>query len=111
MTTRKQREQSQPAPPLRQKDPKDQLPKLHAFDPPPYENADIGALKALAAGNAGPLEQKRALDYIVHVACATYDWSFRPDARETDVMLGRQFAGRHIVYLVNYDLSKLKLER
>lgn len=94
--------------PLRQKDPQEQIPTKRAFDTPPYEEADIGALKALAAGEASAEQQKRALNYIVHVASATYDWGFRPDQRETDIMLGRQMVGKHVVYLVNYDLSKFK---
>lgn len=94
-------------PRVRQKDPQEQKPHADPWMPPPSEEADIGALKAVAAGQASPEQQKRALNYIVYVACGTYDLAYRPRGdRDTCFALGRQFVGQHLVTLVNLDLSK-----
>lgn len=66
-----------------------------------YEDTDIRALKALAAGNANEAQQRRALDWIINTACMTYDVTFLPDvAGASDFMQGRRFAGQQIVKLL-----------
>ena len=74
-----------------------------AWRPADYEDADIYAIRALAAGNATEGQQKRALEWIIHKAAGTYDLSFRPGgaegARETDFAEGRRFVGSQIVKL------------
>ena len=76
------------------------------WHPPPYEKADIRAIQAVASGTAGEIEQKRALDWIVNVAAATYDEPFRPGQTDSvNYMLGRRSVGLAIV-----KLTKLKAE-
>lgn len=87
-----------------------------AYTPAGWEPADASALQALLAGDANSVQQKRALDWIINKACATYDQSFRPGGedgrRETDFALGRAFAGQQIVGMLKINLSViLKDER
>lgn len=70
--------------------------------PAPYEDEDIRAIRALAAGNASDTQQKRALDWIINSAAGYYDLSFRPGpdgARATDFAEGKRFVGSQIVKL------------
>lgn len=82
------------------------------WKPPHYEIADVNALKALQAGTANPDQQKRALAWIIHHAAALYEEPYRPGGqdgeRDTVLALGRAFAGRQIVKLLNIDLSTLR---
>jgi hypothetical protein len=79
------------------------LPATAAWRPADYEDADIYAIRALAAGNANESQQKRALDWIINKAAMTYDQPFRPGglegARETDFAAGRMFVGQQVVKL------------
>lgn len=76
-----------------------------AWMPPAWETQDAFAIKALANGDATPEQQKRALDWIIHNAGATYDVSYRSDRdggdRETSFAEGRRFVGLQIVKFVN----------
>lgn len=78
------------------------------WKPPKYEDQDVFAIQALAAGTATIEQQKRALTYIVEKVCATYDMSYRPGGpdgdRDTTFAEGRRFVGNHIVFL-----TKLKI--
>lgn len=72
------------------------------WHPPVWETEHIHAMQALAKGEAGPIEQRRALDWIIHKAAMTYDEPFDPDsARVTDYVLGRRSVGLAIVKLIN----------
>jgi hypothetical protein len=75
------------------------------YRPPEYEPKHQGALQALANGTASAHQQRLALDWIVHKACGTYDEPYRPGgedgSRDTTFALGRAFAGRQIVKLIN----------
>lgn len=82
--------------------------------PPPHlaaawEKADAAAIQALYRGDASPEQQKRALDWIISVACVNNElpWSEVGD-RETNFFAGRQYAGRQIVKLLKLNLSVLK---
>ena len=92
--------------------PTKKIDRSSAYAPPAWDEADARALQRLAAGDATPEQQKRALNWIIHSACLTYDFPFRPGgaegARETDLALGRQFAGQQIVKLVKIDLLALQ---
>lgn len=79
--------------------------------PPPYELADISALKGLAAGTASPEQQQRALKWIVENACGTYQLSYRPTSdRDTSFAEGRRFVGLQIVKALHLDISILRKE-
>lgn len=68
--------------------------------PTPWAKADAYALKAMAAGTASDIQQKRAMEWILH-ACGIRDLSFRPDsARATDFAEGKRFVGLQIAKLV-----------
>lgn len=70
------------------------------WHPATYNDADMAAIKALAAGTANEAQQRRALDWIVHTACGTYDLSFRPGTdgeRETAFAEGKRWVGLQVV--------------
>lgn len=76
------------------------------WHPPSYDKADVRAIQAIAQGNASEQEQRRALDWIVNTAAATYDEPFRPGKPDAVAyMLGRRSVGLAIVKLL-----KLKVE-
>lgn len=70
--------------------------------PAPYEIEDVDAVKAVAAGNASPGQQKRALDWIVHRVAMTYDETFVHGSSDTSAFLaGRRNVGLQVVKLIN----------
>lgn len=76
--------------------------------PPPYELADVNALRGLANGTASPEQQQRALKWIIENACATYELSYRPTSdRDTSFAEGRRFVGLQIVKALHIDTSIL----
>jgi len=91
--------------------------KREPWHPAEYEPADIRAIQALAiyAKSADvppqpgeepptltPIEARRALDWIVKKASATYDEPFRPGAPDTIAyLLGRRSVGLAIVKLIS----------
>lgn len=79
------------------------------WKPPKFEPEDAAALQALQRGNASPQQQKRALDWVVLKACATYDFAYRPgeNDRDTNIALGRQLVGQQIVKLLNVKMGLL----
>ncbi len=83
---------------------------------PPYfrctwDVADASALQALAAGTATPEQQKRALDFVIKQAAATYDQSFQPGMPDaTSFMEGRRFVGTKIVELLQVSTRDLLLK-
>lgn len=85
---------------------------VHAWEPPKYELADVTAMQALERGAATGEQQKRALNWILRSACALGDMPFRPGGvegeRETNLALGRLFAGQQIAKLTRLDISKLR---
>lgn len=85
------------------------LPPGAAYAPADYDIADVKAIKQLMVGQADEEQQKRALNWIVNVACATYDQPFRPGKDgQTEFACGRQFAGQQIVKLTKIDLVALQ---
>jgi len=79
------------------------------WQPAKYELADVTAIQAVARGDAGPDQQKRALDWIIKQACDPYGFSYRPNSdRDTSLALGRQFAGQQIVKLLHLNPAGLR---
>ena len=73
--------------------------------PHKWEKADVRAIKQLAEGKAGPVQQKRALDWIIKAA-GTYDLSYRPnDTVATAFAEGKRFVGTPIVKKLKINLS------
>lgn len=81
------------------------------WKPTSWEPADALSLKRLAAGTASPVEQQRALKWIL-TCTGVHDEPYRPGGedgrRETDFALGKACVGRQIAKLVNIDLARIK---
>ncbi len=69
--------------------------------PPDYTEADVQALKSLQRGTATEDQQQRAIAFIINTVCATYDCASRRSERDTNLALGKQRAGQHLVWLLN----------
>lgn len=81
------------------------------YIPTPWENADVLSLQRLQTGNASPVEQQRAMKWIIK--CTGYlDEPYRPGdeagRRDTDFALGKAHVGRQIAKLLNLDLSRVR---
>lgn len=74
--------------------------KPNPLERPDYTEADLQAWRALNRGEATTHQQKLLLDHLVNFVCATYDIAFRTNQRETDLALGKQLVGQHIVYML-----------
>lgn len=73
------------------------------------EVADASAIKALANGNADEFQQKRAMQFIIDQASATYDMTFDPDSdRASSFAEGRRHVGRLLVGIINGKLDLFK---
>lgn len=85
------------------------LPEHDPWNPNIYDDADVGAIKALERGEASPAQQIRALKWIVERACGTYDQSFRPGgleaSRATDFAEGKRWVGNKIVFMTKLNLQ------
>lgn len=82
--------------------------------PPKYDLADIGALQALAKGEAPPDAQQRALKWIIEKAAGTYEPSYRPGEegeRDTAFAEGRRHVGLQIVKLLKLNLQAMRNDK
>ena len=73
-----------------------------------YDPAEVGAIQALERGDCDEHQQKRALQFIIEKACATYDQSYNGDPYDTAFAEGRRFAGNTIVKMLKLDPSKVR---
>ena len=73
----------------------------------PEDLAGVRALKAVSQGVATPEQQKRAMDWIVYVACQTYGDDYRTDSRDHAYAAGRRAVGLAITSALTIDLSKI----
>lgn len=73
-----------------------------------FDVRDVGALQALARGEAEAHQQKRALGLIVERITAMYERQYHPTDRDTAFALGRAFVGQQIVGLLKIDVSKMR---
>ena len=75
------------------------------YKPSPCDKADVYALKALASGEANEGQQKRALDWILRVACGVGDNTYYSDSeRDSTFAQGKRFVGLEIYGLINMKL-------
>lgn len=84
-------------------------PEYPALSPCQYDDIDIMAVKAVAAGIANDVQQKRAVDWIISRASAYYDLSFQvgnDGDRVTAFAEGRRFVGAQIVKLMKMPASR-----
>lgn len=81
-------------------------PKNPAFFLCAWEVADISAVQALERGDASPEQQKRALNWIIRSAAATYDNTFFPGQPDASAFsAGRRFVGLELVKLLHLNPS------
>ena len=83
----------------------------HPWKPVAVEMADTVAIQALASGNADADQQRRALSWIIHNACAAYDQSYRPGVdgdRNTAFAEGRRFVGLAIIKETRINVAGLR---
>lgn len=79
-------------------------PSVHPHEPPPLEDHELLALKAMAAGVASANQQLIALKTIVQKFAGTYDMSYRPGpdgSRATDFAEGKRFVGSRILEAID----------
>ncbi len=82
--------------------------KSTPFAPASYTDEVVAAVKAVAAGNASPGQQKACLEWIVHQVAMTYDETFVPAQPDlSDYLAGRRNVGLQIMKLVNVPTEKL----
>lgn len=80
---------------------KEIVPHKDPLERPDYTEADVQAIRALQRGEATPVQQSRALEWLIS-AFGTYDTSFRPkDPYLTAFSEGRRHAGTTIIYMLN----------
>lgn len=81
---------------------------------PPYLRCDwdipvASAVQALARGEATPDQQRQFCNWLINVACATYDTSFQPESdRASSFAEGRRFVGLQIVKLTKISTNALR---
>jgi hypothetical protein len=84
-------------------------PHKEPWKPPRWEVADAAAIQAVALGRASQDQQRRAMTFIIHNLCGTYDVSYRPGSSEDTIFAeGKRFVGLECVKFINLNLSKLR---
>jgi len=74
-----------------------------------YQSAVATAIQQLEQGTAGPDMQKKALDWIITLVCATYDQSYIPgDTHETAFNEGKRYCGNTIIKMLKVEPGKLR---
>lgn len=90
-------------------------PLFEPWRPPLSTNVmHVAAIKALNAGTATAEQQRRALDFIIHNVCGTYEEQFCPGEegrRATDYALGKRRVGLYLVSLINGDIQNFKTDK
>lgn len=87
-------------------------PVRQPWHPAIYDEADAGALKALAAGVANEGQQKRALKYIVETLAGAYEETFFADSeRSTSYAQGKRHVGMQIVKLLKLPSGVFEREK
>ena len=70
------------------------------------ENGDIGAAKAILAGEATPEQQKRFMQWLVNNACGYNEVAWEPDSdRTTSFEAGRRFVAVQVIKLTKLNLK------
>jgi hypothetical protein len=78
----------------------------------PYDEAVAYAVKAVAAGKAVEAQQRLVVDWLIRIACRTYEDPFDPESSETTTyMLGRRSVGQAVANLISMPASKIPKAR
>lgn len=84
-------------------------PKHAPYLPVEYKAADIGAIQALARGDATPEMQRNALKWIIETVAGAYDLSYRPESdRDTSFAEGKRFVALQLLKCMKIHISQLK---
>ena len=85
------------------------------WQPAPYDDADVSAMKALRHGNATPEQQQRGLAWILECAARTYANPFvnggREAERDTTFGTGCKHVGDQILALINAQTKHINEEQ
>lgn len=85
------------------------LPQPEPWKPAQWEEADGQAIQAVLLGRASEDQQKRAMVFIIHNICGTYDLSYRPTGdRDTVFAEGKRFVGLQLVKFAQLNLAQLR---
>ncbi len=77
--------------------------------PAAYTDRDVGAVQALARGDADEVTQKHVLRYIVETLSGCYDMSFRAESdRATSFAEGRRYVGLQLVKMTKLDVCAMR---
>lgn len=74
--------------------------KKDPWDFPEFSERDVRLVQSIANGTATPEMQRDGFKWIVEIACATYDMSYRPGEdgkRDTDFAEGKRHVGNTLV--------------
>lgn len=83
------------------------LPAKSAKDTVVLTKREIAAIKAVALGQAHEMQQKEAMNAIIHAICRLESLSFDPISERVTVFLeGRRFVGRVLVDLIKKKTQK-----
>jgi hypothetical protein len=84
-------------------------PRPSPWHPAEWEPEDAFAVQAVMYGRAGEDQQKRAMNFIVHQICGTYDLSYRPTSdRDTAFAEGKRFVGLQCVKFAQLNIAALR---
>ena len=74
-----------------------------------YELHDVAAIQALAQGKATSIQQIKALEFIVHEVCRTYDMPYQSESsRDTDFACGMLHVGKQLVKFTKLNIQSMQ---
>lgn len=75
----------------------------------PMDIVDVASLQAVFEGQADEIQQRRAIRWILDMACGIHDISFDPEnPHVTSFNEGRRFVGKQISEALRTDTARLK---
>ena len=84
-------------------------PRPEPWKPAEWDAEDGYAIQAVMMGRASEEQQRRAMQFIVHQVCATYDLSYRPSSdRDTAFAEGKRFVGLQLVKFANLNIARVR---
>jgi hypothetical protein len=85
------------------------VPRVEPWKPAEWEPEDAYAVQAVMTGRASEEQQRRAMNFIVHQVCGTYDLSYRPTSdRDTAFAEGKRFVGLQMVKFAQLNIARLR---
>lgn len=85
------------------------VPRPEPWKPAEWDPEDGHAIQAVMYGRASEAQQKRAMTFIVHNICGTYDLSFRPGSdRDTAFAEGKRHVGLQLVKFANLNIARVR---